>query len=151
MSAGRSDVPRSVRMQRLVSAVGESIRVAPVRSSASTARAWLRAILDGFVAHEVIDDALLVATELIVNSVEHTDSEEITVRVRLDGRGLVIQVHDQGPGLPRAWPLPGFRGRSRGLMMVGKLSSSVSSRLAPHGGAVVEVVLPIAAGPAVDA
>jgi anti-sigma regulatory factor (Ser/Thr protein kinase) len=98
------------------------------------------------LADNVIDDAVLVVSELISNSVEHTRSQEIVLTIRIDDRGLVVEVHDQGSGLPTAWPVPGFRGRSRGLMMIGKLSSAVSSRVGPEGGCVVEAVIPLAGG-----
>jgi anti-sigma regulatory factor (Ser/Thr protein kinase) len=120
-----------------------SIRLDPVRASAAAARRWLRSLLDGVLPAEVVDDAILVASELIANSVEHTDSAQLTLAVHVDRRGLVVEVGDEGPGLPGAWPMPGFRGRSRGLMMIGKLTTSVVSRPVPGGGALVEAVLPI--------
>lgn len=146
MSTGNWGLSASARTRRPGSPTGGSIRLDPARSSTSTARRWLRIALTGVVPDDVLEDATLVVSELVANSVEHTTSDEITLSVRIDRRGLVIEVQDQGPGLPIAWPMPGLHGRSRGLMMIGKLTSAVSSRTLPEGGAVVEAVVPLASG-----
>ena len=146
MSAQQPGLPASTQRHPEGRPSGEIIRLHRTRSSASTARRWLLDTVRGLLADTVIDDAVLVVSELVANSVEHTRSTEIVLAFRIDDRGLVVEVHDQGPGLPSAWPVPGFRGRSRGLMMVGKLSSTVSSRVGPGGGCVVEAVIPLAGG-----
>jgi serine/threonine-protein kinase RsbW len=146
VSTGESGVPTPAPPRGPSPPFGETLRLETATSSTSVARRWLRALLGGVVADDVIDDAALVASELIANSVEHTRSDEVLLSVRIDSRGLVVQVLDQGPGLPSAWPVPGHRGRSRGLMMIGKLSASVSSRVMPGGGAIIEAVLPIESG-----
>ena len=151
VSAGESGLRTSAPTREPQGPSTSSIRLDAARSSTSIARRWVRAVLREVVAEDVIDDVALVVSELIANSVEHTSSQEILLSVRVDGKALVVRVHDQGPGLPSAWPVPGLHERSRGLMMVSKLSTSVSSRAVPEGGAVVEAVIPNESGAGSDA
>lgn len=115
----------------------------PAADSLPAARGWLAAQLAGLVAERVRKDAVLVMAELVANSVEHTVSESVRVAFSLEPRGLVIEVRDQGDGLPNAWPVPGYRGRSRGLMMVSKVTLTLTSRIEPDGHAIVTAVLPV--------
>lgn len=64
------------------------------------------------------DDVLLLVSELVSNSVRHTQSVDIDVRVTtMDGR-IRVEVSDDGPGFTREAP----RGDGLGLKIVEKLA-----------------------------
>ncbi|TDD35974.1 ATP-binding protein [Actinomadura sp. KC06] len=52
----------------------------------------------------ILDDALLVISELVTNAVRQTPNEEIRVQVSRDGDGLIIAVWDGDPHYPRPKP-----------------------------------------------
>ncbi|HEX4941917.1 MAG TPA: ATP-binding protein [Actinomycetota bacterium] len=64
------------------------------------ARRFVRANV-GTVPTRVIDDAVLLTSELVTNAVRHAgleDQDEIEVTVSVDSRILRITVRDRGPG-----------------------------------------------------
>jgi len=64
------------------------------------------------------DDVLLVVSELVSNSVRHSQSHDIDVRVEaLDGH-IRVEVSDEGPGFARDQP----RGEGLGLGIVESLA-----------------------------
>jgi anti-sigma regulatory factor (Ser/Thr protein kinase) len=73
--------------------------------SASAARGLLERARDE-LPEQVLDDARLLVSELVANSVEHVREEgDIEVRVALDDGVLRVEVLDPGPGfeyVPRA-------------------------------------------------
>src|SRR4051794_24895165 len=68
----------------------------------STAPAAARNLLDrlrGEVSEAVLDDARLLTSELVANSVEHVREEgDIEVEIALDDGFLRVEVGDPGPG-----------------------------------------------------
>jgi len=85
------------------------------------ARQFLSAILDGRPA---ADDAILCLSELVANAIVHSRSREpggqFSVRVRLHGSDLRVEVSDQGG--PWAQPAHADEHSGRGLLIVGKLA-----------------------------
>lgn len=69
------------------------------------------------------DDVLLVVTELVTNSVRHSDSKGIDVRVETGDSRIRVEVSDEGPGFTTDTP----RGDGMGLGLVDKLSESWGS------------------------
>lgn len=64
------------------------------------------------------DDVLLVVSELVTNSVRHSQTNGIDVKVQaVDGR-IRVEVSDDGPGFTTDTP----RGDGLGLMLVEKLA-----------------------------
>lgn len=64
------------------------------------------------------EDVLLLVSELVSNSVRHSKSDDIDIRVRaFDGR-IRIEVSDDGPGFAEEAP----RGDGLGLKIVEKVS-----------------------------
>ena len=64
------------------------------------------------------DDVLLVVSELVTNSVRHTESHDIDVHVETaDGR-IRVEVSDDGPGFDTSHP----RGDGLGLAIVEKIA-----------------------------
>jgi two-component system OmpR family sensor kinase len=111
------------------------------------------------------DQLLRVVRNLVTNAATHTRPDgAIAVRARADGPGVVIQVQDEGPGLPpeeaahafeRFWRADKARSRARGGTGLGL--AIVASIVGMHGGTVrfdssvehgstVTVWLPVAAG-----
>jgi serine/threonine-protein kinase RsbW len=98
---------------------------------------------------DAVEDAALVATELIQNAIEHGSrgdgSEVAEIRVVLDAAGCLLEVLDPGTGkdprllldrdLEAAVPLDAPRGR--GLFLVNRLAADLVRRCHPGGGCVV--------------
>ncbi|MFB4303275.1 ATP-binding protein [Actinomadura sp. NTSP31] len=74
---------------------------ATVGLARTLADAWMRK-WDYF---HILDDALLVASELITNAARQTPGKEIRFQLSRDAQGIVIAVWDSGAGVPRAKPL----------------------------------------------
>lgn len=76
---------------------------------------------------EVLDRLLVVATELITNSIRHSGArargEDILVEVRVDRPTLLVEVCDRGPGFePTARQPDPLAEGGRGLLLVDLLS-----------------------------
>jgi two-component sensor histidine kinase len=64
------------------------------------------------------DDVVLLVSELVTNSVRHSDTDGIDVKVQsIDGH-IRVEVSDDGPGFTPESP----RGDGMGLMLVEKLA-----------------------------
>jgi len=64
------------------------------------------------------EDVLLVVSELMSNSVRHSESAEIDLKVEAQDGQIRIEVSDDGPGFTHETP----RGEGMGLTIVEKLS-----------------------------
>ena len=64
------------------------------------------------------EDVLLLVSELVTNSVRHSDSEEIDVRVFAQDGNIRVEVSDSGPGFDEGTP----RGDGLGIEIVDKLA-----------------------------
>lgn len=64
------------------------------------------------------EDVLLVVSELVSNSVRHSDSENIDLTVQAKDGHIRVEVTDGGPGFTRETP----RGEGLGLTIIEKLS-----------------------------
>ncbi len=101
-------------------------RVVPSRPAAFVeARRFVRETAAANAPRQVLDDALLLTSELVTNAVRHTYSSDdpIELSVTVDPTILRVSVLDRGPGFdPRKLP-----GRSEdggwGLELVERLSS----------------------------
>ena len=66
------------------------------------------------------EDVLLVVSELVSNSVRHTDTDDIDVRVESNDGHVRVEVSDDGPGFTSATPrLDGL-----GLTIIEKIADS---------------------------
>jgi anti-sigma regulatory factor (Ser/Thr protein kinase) len=102
---------------RLVSSSHE-----PVAEVSPAIRRYLRVLLAnwGFDG-EIVEDALVVAEELVANVVDHAHTRFALV-VQLNSRALRIAVHDGSASVPVLQPFDPHAGRGRGLQMVASLS-----------------------------
>ncbi|WP_182877287.1 ATP-binding protein [Microbispora sp. H10670] len=69
--------------------------------SVSEARKWARGLLAERVAAPVLDDVLLLLSEVVTNAVTHSDSGRdqdgrVTVRMTRDAGGVRVEVRDGG-------------------------------------------------------
>jgi DNA-binding NarL/FixJ family response regulator len=94
------------------------------------ARAVVRQLLRGWGYHELVDDAALVVSELVTNAVEHTDSS-CAMLVNRSGRGVRIEVRDEGAGTPDPRPQSATAEHGRGLMIVSALARAWGVDSAP--------------------
>jgi anti-sigma regulatory factor (Ser/Thr protein kinase) len=53
----------------------------------------------------ILDDALLIVSELVTNAVRETPHKEIRFQLSRDAQGVIIAVWDSAPGAPRPKPL----------------------------------------------
>ncbi|WP_309117085.1 ATP-binding protein [Saccharothrix sp.] len=107
--------------------------------SALMARRFVRDTCARWHLHDVLEDALLVVTELVENAVDHARSAP-HLRLELRDRALAIAVRDDAaaPPVRRA---PGPRPGGRGVALVAKVSRVWGHTPWPAGGKVVWAVL----------
>ena len=98
--------------------------VLPTGSTSPTvARAFARR--SGCTAHslEILDDALLLISELVTNSLSH-GGPPIVLAIECDGEGLRVQVRDGSPTLPTPRTAGDDDERGRGLSLVNLIAST---------------------------
>jgi anti-sigma regulatory factor (Ser/Thr protein kinase) len=72
---------------------------------------------------DVVEDALVVISELVQNVSQHTSSDgELVVSVA--GGDVLIEVHDDDPQLPRPRQPDEHRIGGRGLLLVGRMAET---------------------------
>lgn len=64
------------------------------------------------------EDVLLLVSELVTNSVRHSDSDAIDVRVSTEDGHIRVEVSDSGPGFDEGTP----RGDGLGIAIVDKIA-----------------------------
>ena len=103
------------------------MEVDAVPAAAGRVRAAIVTALDGSLEREVLENVLMVATELVSNSVMHAGMGEdghLVFRLRAD-RAIRVEVTDTGRGFSASAPratTPGRDPGGRGLMIVELLS-----------------------------
>jgi hypothetical protein len=120
---------RGLREQRLGSLAARStvldLKLRPAFDAPSRARAALGG-LDLDVRGQILDDARLLLSELVTNSVRHAGlqpHEWIRVRVQTGGGSIRVEVIDPGPGfqLPAAEPQDLAESSGRGILLLQQL------------------------------
>lgn len=106
-----------------------TLRVPFVASSVSVARQRLKTwLVDGGVRREVVDDARVIISELVGNSVRHAQplaGGDIVVSWAVSDRGLQISVTDGGSGTrPRKVNASSSALAGRGMAIVETLADS---------------------------
>jgi serine/threonine-protein kinase RsbW len=90
-------------------------------AEARVAISKLRADLDP----PLLENLRLLVTELVTNSVRHTDVDSITLRVAVGKSAVLTEVCDDGPAFdPHSGDDPGTDDRGWGLFLVERLSQS---------------------------
>jgi anti-sigma regulatory factor (Ser/Thr protein kinase) len=106
-------------------AVRESVKVAGLVERARVVRAFVGAVLGP--GHPCGDDAVLLASELFANSLQHGGSgipgETVTVTVTARAGAVRVEVADRGgPGVPEVRPASADAEDGRGLGLVAGLA-----------------------------
>ncbi len=117
-------------------------------------RKMLEGLLEGQAwPEDSVEDAALVATEVVQNAIEHGSRndgrENVTVRLAAREDGLLLEVNDPGTGKdPRALLLrdvtvpPDMESpRGRGLFLIHTLSAQFERVLSADGGCLIRVRL----------
>lgn len=106
-----------------------TLRVPFAASSVSVARQKLKSwMVDGGIAGDVVEDARVVISELVANSVRHAQplpDGDILVSWKLASQGLQISVTDGGSGTrPRKVNAPSSALAGRGMAIVETLADT---------------------------
>ena len=87
------------------------------------ARRFVRETLDQWELLGMLDDALLVVSELAANAINHAGSD-YRVRLSASSQSLRIEVRDGGTGTPEPQPQSMTNEHGRGLLMVAAIAAS---------------------------
>ncbi|WP_026400781.1 ATP-binding protein [Actinomadura rifamycini] len=95
----------------------------------------------------ILDDALLIVSELVTNAARQTPHEELRFQISRDAAGVIIAVWDSSPEIPKPKPLfeltledldmdeDAFdNSGGRGLPIIQTLSTTCGVTRDPHGG-----------------
>ncbi|WKX72169.1 ATP-binding protein [Streptomyces sp. XD-27] len=110
--------------------------VAGTRAAAASARQQLAAGIRAWGAlldPELLDSAELVAAELITNAVRHTNDGPIVATARLNSDGLLIEVTDASPNVPRVGLPDTEKEGGRGLFLIAALADRHGFDPTPSG------------------
>ena len=102
-------------------------------TSVREARRFIAATLTEWRLESLLDDALLVASELATNAITHADSA-YRLRLSLNGSGLRVDVIDSGDGTPEPQPPSWTAEHGRGLLLVDALTTAWGLEVVPDGG-----------------
>jgi CheY-like chemotaxis protein len=105
-------------------------------TSAAAARRFVRQTVKDWGLAPLLDDALLVASELATNAVTHADSS-CRIRLSLTEASFRIDVIDTGSGTPEPQPSSYTEEHGRGLHLIAALTSAWGLEMIPGEGKVV--------------
>ncbi|GAA4658130.1 SpoIIE family protein phosphatase [Kineococcus glutinatus] len=113
-----------------------ALRLPPDVRSAARARRHLRDAVGGSALEAVLDDALVVVTELVTNAVLHAGTD-VELRLRCEHDGLWVEVADRLPGvLPLLRAPDEGRESGRGVVLLDALATEWGTAHRAHGKAV---------------
>jgi CheY-like chemotaxis protein len=113
-----------------------SLRLGMDRTSAREARAFTNSTLAGWGVGDIVDDILLVVTELVNNAVTHALTE-CELRLSVSPLSLRIEVIDGGGGTPDPLPPSATRNHGRGLHLIDALTAAWGFEPIASGGKMV--------------
>ncbi|HSE07056.1 MAG TPA: response regulator [Nocardioidaceae bacterium] len=101
-------------------------------TSASEARHFVARKVTDWGLEALLDDALLVASELAANAITHADSA-CKIRLSVNAATLRIDVIDTGAGTPEPQPPSWTEEHGRGLHLVDALTTAWGLEIIPDG------------------
>lgn len=101
-------------------------------TSAAEARRFVAGKVTDWGLEDLLDDALLVASELAANAVTHADSP-CRIRLSVNAATLRIDVIDTGSGTPEPQPASWTEEHGRGLHLVDALTTAWGLEIIPEG------------------
>jgi DNA-binding NarL/FixJ family response regulator len=105
-------------------------------TSAHAAREFVARKVSEWQLDSILDDALLVTSELAANAVTHAESS-CRLRVSLNPTSLRIDVLDTGTGTPEPQPASNTSEHGRGLHLVAALTTAWGLEMVPGEGKLV--------------
>lgn len=127
------DLLESVGRRRATEA---ALDLAQHPTSVRKAREFVSRTLSEWDLERLVDDALLVVSELATNALTHADSA-CRVRLALTSATVRIDVLDTGAGTPEPQPASSTAEHGRGLHLVGALTSAWGLEVVPGEGKLV--------------
>jgi anti-sigma regulatory factor (Ser/Thr protein kinase) len=127
------------------------VKLADCTEPSGLARRHVREFLDGRAEPERVDDAVLIASELVGNALRHTVGGPDRMCVEIYQDVAVLRVHDTGRDVSRVRarsaeePVNELTGSGLGLLLVGELASAWSVRPTAIGKELV-VILALSTG-----
>jgi anti-sigma regulatory factor (Ser/Thr protein kinase) len=116
---------------------GTSIVFSRELTDLASLREWLTGYLGPRPARQgVVDDVVLMASELVTNVIMHTGSAP-TITVWDEPDVFVVSVQDDDPALPRLEPVDARRPRGNGLRIVDAWSTTWGTDAVPGAGKMV--------------
>jgi DNA-binding NarL/FixJ family response regulator len=100
------------------------------------ARRFVRQTLDAWQLTHLIDDALLVVTELVANAMTHAESD-CQLRLSRTPTTLRVEVLDDGTGTPEPQPPTSTSEHGRGLHLIAAVTAAWGLELIPDDGKMV--------------
>ncbi|MFF0091535.1 ATP-binding protein [Streptomyces canus] len=125
------------------------VKLADCTEPSGLARRHVREFLDGRAAPERVDDAVLIASELVGNALRHTAGGPDCLCVEVYRDVAVLRVHDAGRDVSRVRARSAedeLKGSGLGLLLVGELASAWSVRPTAIGKEVVVILALDASG-----
>jgi CheY-like chemotaxis protein len=119
----------------------KSLDLPQVPTSVAMARRFVASTVTGWNLAPVLDDALLIASELATNAVTHASSA-CRIRLSLTDTTLRIDVSDAGTGTPEPQPESLTEEHGRGLRLIDALSTAWGLEVIPGHGKMVWAELP---------
>lgn len=115
------------------------------------ARQFIRAQLLEWGLDHLLDDTMLVVSELVTNAVLYAGGDEVAVRAEVSGGVVCVRVWDTSPGLPERRNAAGDDESGRGLVIVTALALEWGTYRMAGGGKVTWATIdgaPAAGSPA---
>jgi CheY-like chemotaxis protein len=100
------------------------------------ARGFVRQTLSGWRMDHLVDDALVVVSELVANAMTHAESDCV-LRLSRTPTTLRIEVLDDGTGTPEPQPPTPTAEHGRGLHLIAALTAAWGLELIPDDGKMV--------------
>ncbi|WP_411114453.1 ATP-binding protein [Streptomyces sp. 029-5] len=102
------------------------------------ARAFTKVMLRWWRASRILDEALLVTSELVTNAVQATEAERVIgVQLQIIDDSVLVEVWDDSPALPVLKDPDADAEIGRGLCLVDELAKRWGTSEAPAGGKIV--------------
>jgi anti-sigma regulatory factor (Ser/Thr protein kinase) len=98
----------------------------------SAARAFVHSRLSAWELHDHIDDALLIASELVTNAILHARTP-VQLRLHTDGPAVRVEVYDENSRMPAITGVGPDATSGRGLAVVACLARAWGMEQEGHG------------------